>query len=55
MGMGLMFLYRILTRTPGLPQTVFGFNTHKLKKIIFGLTIIIASLFIYRKPQKSTP
>jgi hypothetical protein len=53
--MGLVFLFRILTRIPGLPQTVFGSDTHKLTKIILGLNIIIASLFIYRKPQKSTP
>ncbi|MFN3999240.1 hypothetical protein [Algoriphagus sp.] len=55
MGMGLMFFFRILTKIPGLPETVFGFDTPKLMKIIFGLTFIIASIIIYRKPQKSTP
>ncbi len=54
-GMGLMFLFRIVTKIPGLPELIFGFDTPKLMKILFGLTFIIASLLIYRKPQKSTP
>ena len=55
-GMGLMFLFRIVTKIPGLPESIFlGFDTPKLLKILFGLTFIIASLIIYRKPQKSTP
>jgi hypothetical protein len=54
-GMGLMFLFRIVTKIPGLPESIFGFDTPKLMKIFFGLTFIIASLIIYRKPQKSTP
>jgi hypothetical protein len=53
-GMGLMFLFRIVTKIPGLPETVFGFDTPKLLKILMGLTFIIASLIIYRKPQKPT-
>ena len=54
-GMGLMFLFRIVTKIPGIPESIFGFDTPKLLKILFGLTFIIASLIIYRKPQKSTP
>jgi hypothetical protein len=55
LGLGLMLFFRILTKIPGLPETVVGFDTPKLLKILIGLTFIIASLIIYRKPQKSTP
>lgn len=52
LGLGLMLLFRILSRLPFLPDHTVGFDTTKLLKIIIGLSFILISFLIYRKSNQ---
>ena len=52
LGLGLMLLFRILSKTPFIPEQIGGFDTTKLLKIIIGLTFILISFLIYRKSNQ---
>lgn len=53
-GLGLMLLFRIVDRLPFLPDSIGGFDTSKILKIIIGLIFIGIAFWTYKKSKKST-
>ncbi len=52
LGLGLMLLFRIISKIPFIPEQIIGFDTTKLLKIVIGLSFILISFLIYRKSNQ---
>ncbi|SFG05320.1 hypothetical protein SAMN04487988_101225 [Algoriphagus hitonicola] len=53
-GLGLMLFFRIVDRLPFIPESIGGFDTSKILKIIMGLIFIGIAFWTYKKSKKTT-
>lgn len=52
LGLGLMLLFRIISKIPLFEGEIAGFDGGKLLKIIVGVVFIVTTFLIYKKSKK---